>query len=274
MDDNKSGGSQTEVSEGFGFGGTTNVQKGSEPQNAEGSHQDRGEQVETQPNQVEDLNEPQKEVEPAKEDKVFKKQAEDNRRMVIDMLEEKFQQVQKGSLSEDQLKQWFSQHPELGETANRSKRVKEKYRELMSKPSQEKAEVAEPGEDQPLTLKELKTYLHDFEEEREAKYLSKQLAKERDDHIENFAEKHQVLDSNFDSLKRNADALFKANPDWTYERAVQSAYYTINPQKGSSVNITTKTMAAPEAQSTKVDATTPGGVQLISASEFSGGQLN
>lgn len=267
MNDNTSGGSQ-HVIDMPGLGGTTqSIQQGSTLPQAESSVQEKGEQViDTQP-KTEELDEPKKE-EPAT---IFKKQSEDHRRMVIDMLEDKFRQVKDGTLSEMELKQWFVKHPELGETANRSKRVKTSYRELMERPMTETPQ--EEVEDTPLTAKDLAKHLEKFQEESEVRLLSKQLILERSNQLDDFAEKHKLVDDDYDSLKRNSDALFKANPDWDYTQAVRAAYNAIRPSKNSTVSIPKSQIATPDIQNNKIDATNPGGVSLMSASEFTGGQI-
>lgn len=296
MSEQNSGGSSQIAGDAFGFsgGGTATVQQqGSTPPKAENSHQNDGsEQVQsTQPNEAEELNVSSTEVQQpqtqAQENgKVFKKQAEDNRKMVIDMLEDKFMQLQDGRLKESDLKSWFVAHPELAETANRSKRVKDRYRELMEKPvtrstsenvtipdSQISSETSEELENKPLTQKDLAITLAKFNEEQEIKLATKLITKERQDFIEGFAEKHQVLDKDFTVLQRNADALFKANPEWDYSEAVRAAYATVNPSKGTPVQVPNTQMPAPEMVQSKVDASIPGGIQLMSSEEFSGGQI-
>lgn len=276
MDEQNSGGS-TDLSSGlgtaFGFtGGTTTKDEGSTPPVAESSHQE-GSELKTQPEKAEELNVPKPE-----EEKIFKKQAEDNRKLVIDMLEDKFQQVKSGKLSQDELKKWFSTHGEIAETANRSKRVKDRYRELMDTavetPREIPQETSEVITEEPLTRKELEATLARFNEEQSIKNISRSIVQERETQLEDFAIVHKVLDKNFDSLRRNADALFKANPEMDYSEAVTAAYHAFNPQKSSPVNIPTSQIQAPETlQTEKFDATAPGGIQLISAEEFSRGQL-
>ncbi len=276
MADQNSGGS-TDLSSGlgdaFGFGGgTTTEEKGSTPPVAESSHQE-GSELKTQPEKAEGLN---VETPKPEDEKIFKKQAEDNRKLVIDMLEDKFQQLKDGRLKSDELKKWFSTHGEIAETANRSKRVKDRYRELMDTAVETQKEI--PPEtietEEPLTRKELEATLAKFSEEQNIRNVSRSIIQERENQLENFAIEHKVLDKSFDSLKRNADALFKANPDMDYPDAVKAAYHAFNPQKSSPVNIPTSQIQPPEGtQNEKFDATAPGGIQLISAAEFSRGQL-
>ncbi len=195
------------------------------------------------------------------------------------MLQDKLKQANDGQLDKKELQEWFKSHPELADTANRSKRVKEQYRELMEAPitQQEASKETTPKkglakeeseEDRPLTIRELKKY----DEERETRILEKALASQREDKYTSFAEKHKVVDDDASALKRNAEALFKANPDWSYDQALQGAYNTINPRKGRPNNISTGNLPAPESMVTKIDASA-GSVQLISSSEFSGGQI-
>lgn len=276
MADQNSGGS-TDLSSGLGDafkfgGGITTTEQGSTPPVAESSHQEGVEQN-TQPEKAEGLA---VETPKLEDEKIFKKQAEDNRKLVIDMLEDKFQQLKNGKLKPDELKQWFSTHGEIAETANRSKRVKDRYRELMDTAVETQKEILPESIDteEPLTRKELEATLAKFSEEQNIRNFSRSIVQERETQLEDFAIEHKVLDKSFDSLKRNADALFKANPDMDYQDAVKAAYYAFNPQKGSPVNIPTSQIQPPEnLQNEKIDATAPGGIQLISAAEFSKGQI-
>lgn len=281
--DNNSGGSPVVAGQNlqidpavFGLGGTTTKQD-SAPQSSGGLTPNDGGEQNTQPNEAGELNVPstestQEEAQKPEDGKIFKKQAEDNRKMVIDMLEDKFQQLSTGKIKDSDLKQWFSSHSELAETANRSKRVKDRYRELMEKPLEvlPSDETILDEEEKPITPKELARILEEHGAEQEARILSKTLIQDREKTFESFAVSKRVVDQDVDVLKRNAEALYKVNPEWDYQDALAAAYHTITPSKGKPVNIAPSSTPAPDLNQIKIDATAPGGVQLISFEEFSG----
>ena len=264
-DDSTGGGSTATITDGFGFGGsTTNVQPTSEPpvKVEDSTPQKEDGQVSAKPEKPEEQPEKPKE-------QILEKKAEKSHTLIVDMLEEKFQQLKEGGVKDSELKDWFSKHPDLADRANRSKRVKEDFRALMDKEIPA-TESEAPAESKPITLQDLQRY----DEERETKILVKAMQRERENLISDFASKHNVVDKDVDSLKRNAEALYKANPDWEYADAVAGSYAILNPRKGSPTNFSVPTgggTKAPEATSSKLDVS--GGVQLMSASEFSGGQL-
>lgn len=273
--ENIGGGSTvTAIDDGFGFNGsTTKVQSPTAvpPKAEEPTPQKEDGQVSDIPKEEE---KPEK-IE--KDTKTFEKKAEEKHTLVIDLLEEKFEQLKLGKMTDLELKEWFASHPELADAAGRSKRLKEDYRSLMEKEVSEETiekpkvetQVNKEEEEKPLTLKDLQKY----DEEREAKLLSKTVQRERENQLTDFAIKHKVLDKEVDSLKRNAEALFKVNPEWDYTTAVQSAYNALNPQKNSPININIASggSKSPDQVNTKMDALK--GEQLLSAAEFSGGQI-
>lgn len=279
-EDNKGGGSTVAtIDDGFGFnGGTTKAQSPTAvpPKAEEPTPQKEDGKVSDVPKEEVEKS---KEVEKKVEEKTFEKKAEEKHTLVIDLLDEKFQQLKAGKMTDLELKEWFGKHPELAETAGRSKRLKEDYRTLMEKEiptevvddkSPAKAAKQDKDEaDKPLTLKDLQRY----DDEREAKLLSKTVQRERENQLVDFAVKHKVLDKDVDSLKRNAEALFRVNPEWDYSEAVQSAYNALNPRKSSptNINIASGSSKTADQVATKFDAAR--GEQLLSASEFSGGQL-
>ena len=121
MSNDNSGGSTTVVNDGFGFGGTATIQPASEPLKAEDSAPEKGGEQVLDKDAKTEL---QPKEEAPKEEKVIEKPADTAHRAVIDMLEDKLKQVNTGKMDEKELKEWFKTHPELADTANRSKRIK------------------------------------------------------------------------------------------------------------------------------------------------------
>ena len=188
---------------------------------------------------------------------------------VIELLQDKFEQLKEGKLTEEELKEWFGKHPDFADTANRSKRIKEDFRELMenqaTEPKPEKVEAK--SDEKPLTIKDLEKY----DAEREERLIAKAQERERHNQLTEFAVKNKLVDDQVTMLERNAAALYKANPEWDYGTAVKAAYAVVNPQKGSPVNVAGSSLKSPESYESKFDATRGG--ELISASKFSGGQI-
>lgn len=239
------------------------------PQEAESSQpKEGGEQVLAAEKKEEIAEQPAKGEQV--EEKSFQKQASEAHRMVIDLVEEKLDQVDQGLMDEEELREWFNSHQEFANVADRSKRLKERYRGFMEAPAtkaETKVEAKIAPEERPITLADLKKY----DEERESRLLAKTLSIAQERNFEKFAAAHKMVDDRAAALKRNAEALFKANPDWSYDEALESAYAAIEKPKGKPVNlatVTTSTVNTELAQSEKVDATK--GVSLWTKEEFFG----
>lgn len=215
-----------------------------------------------------------------------KKKAESAHRQVIDLIGEKFELLKNNRMDDQELRKWFLDHPEFAETANRSKRMKDQFRTLMERSPEvrrgetkvekvpEDEEVDDTPEekkslsgDRPVTASELKKLLDD----REEHLLEKTLVKERAEKAENFAVNHSIVDDEYESLKRNADALFDANNDWTYEMALEASYAATNISKGKPLNVVTPNAIKQEnKREEKVDLTKP--TPLMTKEEFFGKQ--
>ena len=197
-----------------------------------------------------------KEVDLAKanEAKEFKNKADTAHKQVIELIADKFKLLEDGRLEDGELRKWFLDHPEFSDTANRSKRMKDQFRSLMERSPEvrrgdkavdkvsEDEEVDDqeekpkiPTGDKPITASDLSKLL----DERDERLMEKSLTKERENKAETFAEKHQVLDDEYKNLRKNADALFEANDDWTYEKALEMALITLRPSKDKPLNTAT-----------------------------------
>jgi len=268
MDDTNSGGSISLSLPGMSGGTTNDSILASIPPTAENlPPQDAGKVVEPAPEQVEPAKveaQAETKVEAEKNDQSIINKGTTHEQ-VIDLLQEKFAQLKKGNLSEESLKDWFTKNPNFADTANRSKRLKEEFRQLMEKPVE--SSPSDSSEDKPLTIKDLEKY----DEARETRILAKAQQREQEKEFTEFAVAHKVVDADAVQLKRNAEALYKANSDWSWQDAIKAAYPTVNTPKGSSVNAPTSNFKAPEVMGQKQDATQ--GIQLISWDKFSGGQV-
>ena len=186
--------------------------------------------------------------------KEFKNKADTAHKQVIELIADKFKLLEDGRLEDGELRKWFLDHPEFSDTANRSKRMKDQYRSLMERSPEvrrgdkavekvsENEEVDDteekpkiPTGDKPVTANDLAKLL----DERDERLMEKSLIKERDSKAETFAEKYQVVDDEYKNLRKNADALFEANDDWTYEKALEMALITIRPSKDKPLNTAT-----------------------------------
>jgi hypothetical protein len=226
-------------------------------------------------------------VEPEKPDpaKEYKKKADDAHKQVIDLIEDKFKLLEDNRLEDKELRKWFLDHKEFADSANRSKRMKDKYRALMERspevrsgdkkveqiPEKDvvddtKEETKIPTGDRPLTASDLQKAL----DERDERLLERSLIQERQSRAEEFAQKNNILDDDYKALIRNADALLKANEEWTYTQALEAAKAVIRTPKDKPMNVVTNDSirGSREGPKEKVDLTkaTP----LSTWEEFSG----
>ena len=219
---------------------------------------------------------------PPDEIREAKRKADKAHSQVIDLIEDKFKLLDDRKMEDEELRKWFLDHPEFADTANRSKRMKDKFRNLMERSpevrrgekmvpeSKEEVDDDKPEEkrslgDKPLTSGELMKML----DERDERLIERSLTKERDSKAEDFAAEHKVLDEEYTKLKRNAEALFEANDDWTYERALEAALTAMNAGKPKPLNVAAQgeRAIAQEGQD-KVDLTQP--TPLMDWDQFSG----
>ena len=215
----------------------------------------------------------------------YRKKATDSHKQVIELIEDKFKLLEDNRLTDQELRTWFLDHPEFSDTANRSKRMKDKYRSLMDRSPEvrrgekviqkvEEAdeiddtneEVKTPSGDRPLTASELDKIL----DAREDRLLERGVVKERESKIVDYAAEHNIVDDEYKKLKANADALFEVNKDWSYEEAVAKAHLTITNSKDKPM--VTATADAIKGQVTqkeeKVDLTKP--TPLTTWEDFAG----
>lgn len=182
------------------------------------------------------------------------RKADDAHSMVVDLLEEKFQQLSNGDITNAELKEWFDSHPDFGEIANRSKRkmdggslLKEKYRALLS----EKVEANDDSDEEEKSSKSSTPSLNDINkllDERDARLLQKTVRAERERLSEKFAVSKGIKDEAYTKLTSIADSLLKVNEDWDYPEALEAAHRAMLPSKGQPVNLDTANRAKIEQE--------------------------
>lgn len=181
--------------------------------------------------------------------------------MIVDLLEEKFKDLDNGRLSDEELRDWFDTHPEFADIANRSKRsttkgeLKHQFRNLMTRDQSAKhnpdlaakrTEQTKDGEDieddrgsptkpddKPLTRSEMLKLLNEVNESK----LEKDVIKERKETIQQFSIDRNLKDEEVTLLEKNAEALLRANEDWDIEQACEAAYNAIWRSKGEPKNM-------------------------------------
>lgn len=233
----------------FGFGGDVTMVTPEGSVTADDTHE--GETVTTTPSEgtaekteesiPQDTEQPTGESEPTTEDADVSEDSTE-RRMVIDTIESQLDKFDQGALSAEDLEAFFKENEEIARIANKSKRVKERYRTFKegkhprlkeTETSTEKLALSEGApqkemsetkpEDAPLTAKDLEKFF----EQREAAQLERQLKQERRATFETFASSHNVVDEEATALERTANALIQAHEDWSFDQALKAAYRAI-----------------------------------------------
>lgn len=174
------------------------------------------------------------------EDKDLVRQAQESHRQVIDLIADKFQDLDGGRLTQDQLNDWFSRNPEFAQVANKSKRVKERFRSLMSSKPEAAAKVetdekksSDQGEDKPLTRKDLKNILED----NSTQTAKKLMLREREETAEKYAGKYKIQDQDFNRFKTVAEKLYEANDEWDWNDALEASHRALVPSKPKGVSL-------------------------------------
>ena len=154
-----------------------------------------------------------------------RKREEVYKKILIDELEERFTMFASHQITADQLKAWIDKRG-LHETADRSKRVKEDYRDFMksfaqTSPATAKTEIPEDFDsvlDQKLDAKI---------QER----IQKQEEFKRDETAKLYAQEFKFQDKEYESLVKNAAALQSTNPTWSYTDSLQAAHRVLRPTR-------------------------------------------
>lgn len=161
--------------------------------------------------------------------------SEDEKRMVIDTIERQLDQFDQGILSAEDLQKFFSDKPEVANIANKSKRVKERYRsfsegthprlQINEDVSPVKEDESLPTTEKPLTLKDLDAYFS----QKEGALFEKQLKAEKEKQFITFASERGIVDKEAEALQTTAKALADVHSEWTYDQALDAAYRAIQP---------------------------------------------
>jgi len=198
------------------------------------------------------------------------KKADQYHKQIIDLLEEKFKSVADGKMTPQELRQWFDANPDFAEKANRSKRLKDKFRPLMqsdeanrvnpevaAKRAEQTQEVSEgemvDDDKKPLTRKDLDSYF----ESREEKLLIRMSEKERKKELEEYAISKGLKDDVAIRFSKLAEVLYKNDPTFeSFDEAKEAAYTVIKPSKPSPKGLQggTGTSAIGSVESQMVDA--------------------
>lgn len=195
------------------------------------TQENEAEASETKVSEESDVERDASEEEMSKEEK---RRLEEAHVLIVNTIEDRFKDLDKGQLTAEELKEWFDQNPEFADIANRSKRMKERYRSFTETVSELPAKTDEKDEkEKPLTLKDLVEY----DRQREAQLLKKQYEQASQKALESFVTSKGVSLENAPKLKTIADSLVAANEDWTFEDALQAAHRALYPSKGAPVNI-------------------------------------
>lgn len=175
------------------------------------------------------------------------KKLEVSKRMIIDDIDEKFQQLASGKLTRDELDQWFDKIPERRDIANRSKRLKEVYRTFAEKPATQNITPA-INANQPMDMNNINKLI----DERLASQKNAEVEKAKEELCKSYAVRYGVKDDEYNKLVANAKAISQANPEWDYGTSLDRALNVIRPYKGSTLNfpngITQDKVNIPEQQ--------------------------
>lgn len=205
------------------------------------------------------------------EDKEERKRLEDAHVLIVDTIEDQFKSLDKGEMTPAELKAWFEKNPEFADVANRSKRMKERYRGFIESAKDLSTDTpsTEKTESKPLTIEDLKAY----DQEREASLLKKQYERQNNETFTTFAVERGVKDDEVQKLRATADALLVTNDDWSYKNALEAAHRALYGSKPAPVGVppgrTSTTPSAPEKpQSAGMDGAN--WVEAVSAKDFMG----
>ena len=173
-------------------------------------------------------------------------QTEEEKRMVIDTVESQLDKFDQGIISAEELQHFFKDKPELASIANKSKRVKERYRsfvdgkhprlQLAETPVEAKEDTPMPtiSDEKPLTLKDLDQYYA----QKEASLMEKQLQEEKSKQFLQFAVSQGLKDDQVTAVQKTAEALSTVHEDWSWQDAMTAAYRAVTGEvKPKPVNV-------------------------------------
>lgn len=204
-------------------------------------------------------------------DKEERKRLEDAHVLIVNTIEDQFKSLDKGEMSPTELKAWFEKNPEFADVANRSKRMKERYRGFMESTKDLSTDTpsADKPESKPLTIEDLKAY----DQEREAALLKKQYERQNNETFTTFAVERGLKDDDAQKLKTTADALLATNDEWSYKNALEAAHRALYGSKPAPVGVpSSRTSSAPITPEKPQSAGMDGAnwVEAVSAQDFMG----
>lgn len=207
----------------------------------------------------------------SEQDKEERKRLEDAHVLIVNTIEDQFKSLDKGEMTPAELKMWFEKNPEFADVANRSKRMKERYRGFIesSKDLSTDTPSTEKPESKPLTIEDLKAY----EQEREASLLKKQYERQNNETLTTFAVDRGIKDDEVQKLRTTADALLATNDEWSYKNALEAAHRALYGNKSAPVGVPSgRSSATPTTPTPQPSAGMDGAnwVEAVSAKDFMG----
>jgi len=208
---------------------------------------------ETPESEIDNLLQAKADEEPEKpavdeQSKLINKKYEFTKKLLIDNIEEKFEDLRSGKIDKETLKEWFDKKPEMAEIANRSKRIKEEYRLFTKDIETEQAKLhAESGD-----LDEKISQLVDQKLSQQKQQL--ELERKKQEAIE-FASQNNIKDDNYKKLLENASALQGVNKDWSFRMCLEKANLLVNPIKPKGITLPMGMRSLPTSSDEDVDLT-------------------
>lgn len=167
-----------------------------------------------------------------------RKSLEDAHRFIVDLIEDQFNSLDAGNLSGKELQEWFKENETFAEVANRSKRMKERYRSFIEKDHTVTAEDTptsdEDDENRPMTVKEFKR-LSSLQQET---LLKNGLRRAEKAEFEAFATNLSIKGNDATNLRETADAIYRVNDSMEYSQALNAAHRALYAGKGTPIQIT------------------------------------
>lgn len=219
------------------------------------------------------------EEEPSEEETPKEELTGDARRMVIDTIEREFDRLDAGTLSPEELAEYFKTNKDIAQVADGSKRVKDRYRKFVKKfEAGEYQRIREESKETPTTpetksnLTEEERFLamlkkHD--EDREKSLVERTLRDQREKELETFATSRGIKDADFSQLEKTAKALYEINDSWSYKDSLAAANRALFKTKSSPVQVpsgSSSTSSYEEKKSQSVDFSR--GSALVSGSDW------
>ena len=180
--------------------------------------------------------EPNVSSEPSHEDTVLsEKESEAIHLAILDTITDKFDDLSHGRITRDELKAWLDQNPVYHEKANKSKRLKEAYRDFMASykepTTQQKARQEEPVTASRSLEQLVQIELNKALAKKEAESAQQHFASQ----IDSFASERGLKGDDYTLFKKTASALKQAGIDQT--RILDMAYNATVPQKQSGLRL-------------------------------------